>query len=88
MYTDIYELCRNTEKVMELYSKELSLLDKNTVQLMIDEMQDTIDGQKGTITQLQGTVDGQKSIIDDQQGTINKQKEEIEELRRQLESQK
>ena len=94
MYTDIYELCRNTEKVMELYSKELSLLDKNTVQLMIDEMQDTIDGQKSTInkhestiTQLQGTVDGQKSIIDDQQGTINKQKEEIEELRRQLENQ-
>ena len=73
MYTDIYELCRNTEKVMELYSKELSLLDKNTVQLMIDEMQDTIDGQKGTITQLQGTVD--------------EQKREIEKLRRQLENQ-
>lgn len=80
MYTDIYELCRNTEKVMELYSKELSLLDKNTVQLMIDEMQDTIDGQRGMINE-------QKSIIDDQQGTINKQKEEIEELRRQLENQ-
>ena len=28
---------------MGLFSKELQILDKNTVQYMIDQMQDTID---------------------------------------------
>ena len=42
-YEEIYQLCRDTEKVMEMFSKELQELDRNTVQYMIDEMQDVID---------------------------------------------
>ena len=38
IYEDIYELCRNTEAVMELFSKELQILDENTVRYMIDEL--------------------------------------------------
>ena len=38
MYREIYELCRKVEKVMGLFSKELQILDKNTVQYMIDQM--------------------------------------------------
>ena len=49
MYREIYELCRNVEKVMGLFSKELQILDKNTVQYMIDQMQDTIDEQQSTL---------------------------------------
>ena len=40
MYEDVYELCRNMEDVMGLFSKELQELDRNTVQYMIDVMQD------------------------------------------------
>ena len=43
MYDEVYQLCRNTEKVMEMFSKELQELDRNTVQYMINEMQDTIN---------------------------------------------
>lgn len=46
LYEDIYDLCLNTEKVMGMVSKELLELDRNTVQLMIDEMQEEIDSQK------------------------------------------
>lgn len=46
LYEDIYELCRNTEKVIGMFSKELQELDKNTVQYMIDEMQEQLDIQK------------------------------------------
>ena len=49
MYEEVYELCLNTEKVMEMFSKELLELDKNTVQYMIDEMQDEIDAQKAAL---------------------------------------
>ena len=37
---------QSREKALEMFSKELIQLDRNTVQYMIDEMQDTIDVQK------------------------------------------
>ena len=46
LYEDIYDLCLNTERLMEMFSKELLELDRNTVKYMIDEMQDEIDSQK------------------------------------------
>lgn len=43
MYEQIYEICQNIEKVMEMFSKELYELDRNTTRYMIDEMQKEID---------------------------------------------
>lgn len=51
MYEEVYNMCRNVEKVIGLFSEELKMLDRNTVQLMIDEMQDTIEEQKEEINQ-------------------------------------
>lgn len=51
LYKEIYELCQNTEKVMGMFSKELLELDRNTVQYMIDDMQDTINEQKSLLKQ-------------------------------------
>lgn len=53
MYGEGYEICRNVERVMEMFSKELYELDKNIVQCMMDEMQATIDAQKETIDKMQ-----------------------------------
>ncbi len=49
MYEEIYEMCRNLERVMQMYSKELQELDSNTVQYMIDEMQETINQKNNEI---------------------------------------
>ena len=70
MYEQAYDMCRNVENVMGIFSKELQILDRNTVQLMIDEMQDTIDAQKNT--------------IDSQKNQLEAQASEIAELKRQL----
>ena len=43
MYEEIYGLCRNVEKVMNMFSEELRELDRNTVQYMIDIMREQID---------------------------------------------
>ena len=43
-YQEIYELCRDTERMMEMFSKELRELDQNTVQYMIDQMQEEMTG--------------------------------------------
>lgn len=45
MYQEVYDICLNTEEVMRMYSKELAELDRNTVKLMMDEMQAEIDQQ-------------------------------------------
>ena len=46
MYGQIYDICQNVEGVMDMFSKELRELDRNTVQLMIDEMQEELNQKK------------------------------------------
>ena len=46
MYEQIYEICRNIEQVMGMFSKELYELDRNTVRYMIDELQEEYQKQK------------------------------------------
>ena len=43
LYQEVYDVCRNTEDIMGLFSEELLELDKNTVEYMIDEMQNEIN---------------------------------------------
>ena len=81
MYRDIYELCRNVEKVMGLFSKELQILDKNTVQYMIDQMQDTIDEQQNTIAQ-------KNELLASQEVLLQQKENELEQLKKQLEEQR
>ena len=51
LYEEIYRLCRNVEDIMEMFSRELQELDRNTVQYMMDEMQEEIDQQKEKLDQ-------------------------------------
>ena len=64
MYEDIYNLCLNTEKVMDMFSKELLELDRNTVQFMIDEMQDEIDSQKEQLQEKDMQLQEKDTMLD------------------------
>ena len=88
MYEEIYVMCQNVEKVMEMFSKELIQLDRNTVQYMIDEMQDTIDVQKEELEAKQETIDTQKGELEQQKATISTQKNELEEQKTTINTQK
>ena len=46
-----YDVFRNIEEVMQMFSKELLELDRNTVKLMIDDMQKEIDCQREQLSQ-------------------------------------
>ncbi len=92
LYEKICDMCRNTAEVMNMYSRELAILDKNTVMMMIEEQQETIEQQQGTINQQQktldqqqGTIDQQQKALDQQQGVINQQHDTIEEQRKKIE---
>lgn len=58
---------------MGIFSEELKILDCNTVQLMIDDMQDTINSQKTTI-------DFQKNVISEKDAEIARLKKLIKDV--------
>ena len=39
-YEELYQMCLNVEELMNMFSEELRILDRNTTLLMIDEMQE------------------------------------------------
>ncbi len=92
LYDEVYSMCLNTEKVMQMFSKELAELDKNTVQYMIDEMQSEIDGMKQQLDDKDSKIHGMKKQLNDKDDTINlkdniitEKDNEIALLRKQLE---
>lgn len=71
IYEEGYEICRNTERVMGMFSMELYELDRNTVQYMIDEQQETIDAQKETLKTQEEAIKTQEEEISRQKETID-----------------
>lgn len=53
MYQNIYDISLNMERMMQVFSKELAILDRNTVRYMMDEMQTEIDQLKEVRDQLE-----------------------------------
>ncbi len=91
MYREIYEMCRDLEGVMQMYSKELQELDSNTVQYMIDQMQETINqkdaqlGEKDKELKAQASQISQKDKeIADQTFQLNQKDDLIAELQNQI----
>ena len=85
IYRDIYEMCLNLERMIEMFSKELAELDKNTVQYMIDEMQDKIDAQERTIQSMQEAHEKELlSLQEAQKKKLLSLQEEIDRLKQKL----
>ena len=84
LYEEVYRVCRNTEVMMGLFSEELLEMDKNTVDFMIDEMQDTIDAQKEKLKKQIEEIDKQNEMIGEQERTIGKQNEMIGEQNKKI----
>ena len=78
MYEDVYNLCLNTERVMEMFSKELQQLDKNTVQYMIDEMQDEIDSQKVQLQEKDVQLQEKDTQLQEKDAQLQEKDAEIE----------
>ena len=76
MYEQAYDVCRNIEEVMQMFSKELLELDRNTVKLMIDDMQKQIEEK-----------DEQLNQKDEQLNQKDEQIRELDEQLRQLDEQ-
>lgn len=78
MYETLYQMCMNIERVMNMFfSEELCIMDRNTVQYMIDEQQKEIEEQKEEIK-------AQKEENSALREEIIRLKEELEALKQKL----
>ena len=91
LYNDMYELCLNTEKVMGMFSKELAELDRNTVDYMVDQMQqeideqkDVIDEQKDIISEKDRALDEKDRALDEKDKALDEKDNIIDELRNRI----
>ena len=63
LYDDLYNMCLNTERVINMFSEELKILDKNTITYMIDEMQEELDKKKNELNEAQSKLDTVKTEL-------------------------
>ena len=79
LYEEVYRLCQDTERVMHMFSKELEELDRNTVQYMIDEMQDEIDGMKEELWEKDAALQEQETALQEKEAVLREQKMVLQE---------
>lgn len=80
LYHDIYEMCQNVEEIMGLFSKELQILDANTVQFMVDEMQKEIEQQRNEIEQKNAEIENKDVALEQKDAKIEELLSRIAEL--------
>ncbi len=87
MYEHIFNVCRNMEDIMGLFSEELLELDRNTVRYMVDEMQETIEKKNVMLDEQKEQLDKQKELLDKQKEQLDEKQGKIEELQGTIEKQ-
>lgn len=73
LYGQIYEICRNVEDVMGLFSKELLEMDRNTTRYMIDEMQEEINRKKKELGEKEELYQSALKKIEELEKKLNNQ---------------
>ncbi len=84
MYEQAYQLCRNVEDVMGIFSEELRMLDRNTVQLMIDDMQKMIDTQKEKLSQIDEQLSQKEEQLSQKEEQLSQKEEQLSQKNTQL----
>ena len=85
MYEQVYEMCRSTERVMGMFSRELKELDDNTVEFMIDELKEMVDKEKARADQAENQVQVEKVRAKEAENRANKAEALAKELQKKYE---
>ena len=84
MYETAYQQCCNVEEVMRMFSEELLELDRNTTQLMIDEMQEEIEQKRAELGEKKEELEEKKTELEAKKVELSKKKEELEKKKTEL----
>ena len=78
IYEEIYNICRNSERMMGMFSKELEILDRNTVKLMIDELDEALGEERETLKAEMQEAKAEKESLKAEMEAERKRAEEAE----------
>ncbi len=84
LYRHAYDMCRNVENIMGLFSEELRELDRNTVQYMIDEMQEDIDRKQELLELKKMQLEKNRQQLEQQNQQLEQSKQQLEQQNQQL----
>ena len=87
IYQDMASYLHKPEEVLTMFSDALKILDNNTVQYMIDEMQNTIDDQKAQLSDKDSQLTDMHSQLADKDSQLADKDSQIAALKAQLLSQ-
>ena len=88
IYEEVYTICLNMERMMEMFSKELAILDRNTVKLMIDEMEEEVVEAKRKADEAVRKADEAESRAKQAEHREKQAREEVDNLKKELEKMK
>ena len=88
IYEEVYTICLNMERMMEMFSKELAILDRNTVKLMIDEMEEEVVEAKRKADEAESRADEAESRAKQAEHREKQAREEVDNLKKELEKMK
>ena len=80
MYEDLFSICQNEERMMDMYEDELRIMDHNTVLLMIDTMKDQIDKQSKEIMQKDKALSEKDQALSEKDQALSRQNMAIKNL--------
>ena len=78
LYRDLYTACCNTEKVMDMFSEELRILDRNTAQYMIDEMEAEIRKQGEQLKEKDAQIEEKDAQIEERDAKLQEKTNQLE----------
>ena len=77
MYDDLFNMCLNIERMVHMFSKELQILDHNTVKYMIDELQEQLDAAKEQLDAAKEQLNTASTEISEKDHTIKERDDTI-----------
>ena len=78
LYEKAYDICRNMERVMGIFSEELRMLDRNTAEYMIDEMQNEITQHKEMLKKAKDELDQKNKELEEKLDKLRRMDKELQ----------
>ncbi|XCP85696.1 PD-(D/E)XK nuclease family transposase [Roseburia hominis] len=84
MYEEIYDICRNVEEVMGMFSKGLAELDRNTVQYMIEEQEKRLSENKKKLNESEKKLSESEKKLSESEKKLSESEKKLSENRERL----
>lgn len=84
LYDIIYRMCTDVGKVMNMFSEELRILDRNTTKLMIDTMTKEAEDAKAELEASRAELDGTRAALSEVKERLNLFNAQLDEANSQL----